>query len=54
MNSLGVNDGGVLNVYVESNSKELAKDNTVHIITGEQAKNISKKNYKNELYKVEN
>jgi hypothetical protein len=46
MNSLGVNDGGGLNVYVESISKELAKDNTVHIITGEQAKNMSKKNLK--------
>ena len=37
MNSLGVNDGGGLNVYVESISRELAKDNIVHIITGEQA-----------------
>ena len=46
MNSLGVNDGGGLNVYVESISKELAKDNRVHIITGEQAKNMSKKNLK--------
>ena len=46
MNSLGVNDGGGLNVYVESISKELAKDNTVHIITGEQAKNMSKRNLK--------
>ena len=46
MNSLGVNDGGGLNVYVESISKELAKDNIVHIITGEQAKNISKRNLK--------
>ncbi|MDA9645413.1 glycosyltransferase [Candidatus Actinomarina] len=44
MNSLGVNDGGGLNVYVEAISKELAKDNTVHILTGEQAKNINKKN----------
>ena len=46
MNSLGVNDGGGLNVYVEAISKELAKDNTVHIITGEEAKNINKKNLK--------
>ena len=46
MNSLGVNDGGGLNVYVEAVSKELAKDNTVHILTGEQAKNINKKNLK--------
>ena len=46
MNSLGVNDGGGLNVYVEAISKELAKDNTVHILTGEQAKNINKKNLK--------
>ncbi|MDC3404632.1 glycosyltransferase [Acidimicrobiia bacterium] len=46
MNSLGVNDGGGLNVYVESISKELSKDNIVHIITGEQAKNINKKNLK--------
>ena len=46
MNSLGVNDAGGLNVYVEAISKELAKDNTVHIITGEQAKNKSKKNLK--------
>jgi D-inositol-3-phosphate glycosyltransferase len=46
MNSLGVNDGGGLNVYVESISRELAKDNIVHIITGEQAKNISKRNVK--------
>ena len=46
MNSLGVNDGGGLNVYVEAISKELAKDNTVHIVTGEEAKNINKKNLK--------
>ena len=46
MNSLGVNDSGGLNVYVEAISKELAKDNTVHIITGEEAKNINKKNLK--------
>ena len=46
MNSLGINDGGGLNVYVEAISKELAKDNTVHIITGEEAKNINKKNLK--------
>ena len=46
INSLGVNDGGGLNVYVEAISKELAKDNTVHIITGEEAKNINKKNLK--------
>ena len=46
MNSLGVNDGGGLNVYVEAISKELARDNTVHIITGEEAKNINKKNLK--------
>jgi len=46
MNSLGVNDGGGLNVYVEAISKELAKDNAVHIITGEEAKNINKKNLK--------
>ena len=46
MNSLGVNDGGGLNVYVEAISKELAKDHTVHIITGEKAKNINKKNLK--------
>ena len=46
MNNLGVNDGGGLNVYVEAISKELAKDNTVHIITGEEAKNINKKNLK--------
>ena len=46
MNSLGVNDGGGLNVYVEAISKELAKDNTVHINTGEEAKNINKKNLK--------
>ena len=46
MNSLGINDGGGLNVYVEAISRELAKDNTVHIITGEEAKNINKKNLK--------
>ena len=46
MNSLGVNDGGGLNVYVEAISKELAKDHTVHVITGEKAKNINKKNLK--------
>ena len=46
MNSLGVNDGGGLNVYVEAVSKELAKDNIVHILTGERAKNINKKNLK--------
>lgn len=46
MNSLGVNDGGGLNVYVEAISRELAKDNTVHILTGEQAKNINKRNLK--------
>ena len=46
MNSLGVNDGGGLNVYVEAISKELAKENTVHIVTGEEAKNINKKNLK--------
>ena len=46
MNSLGINDGGGLNVYVEAISKELAKNNTVHIITGEEAKNINKKNLK--------
>ena len=46
MNSLGVNDGGGLNVYVEAISKELAKDHTVHVITGEKAKNINNKNLK--------
>ena len=46
INSLGVNDGGGLNVYVEAISKELVKDNAVHIITGEEAKNINKKNLK--------
>lgn len=46
MNSLGVNDGGGLNVYVEAISKELAKANIVHILTGEQAKNVNRKNLK--------
>ena len=46
MNSLGVNDGGGLNVYVEAISKELAKDHNVHVITGEKARNINKKNLK--------
>ena len=46
MNSLGVNDGGGLNVYVEAISKELAKANIVHILTGEQAKNVNIKNLK--------
>ena len=46
MNSLGVNDGGGLNVYVEAISKDLAKDNTVHVITGEEAKNINNRNLK--------
>jgi len=46
MNSLGVNDGGGLNVYVEAISKELAKNHTVHVVTGEKAKNINKKNLK--------
>ena len=46
MNSLGVNDGGGLNVYVEAISKELAKENMVHILTGEQAKNVNRKNLK--------
>ncbi len=46
MNSLGVNDGGGLNVYVEAISKDLAKENTVHVITGEEAKNINNRNLK--------
>ena len=46
MNSLGVNDGGGLNVFVEAISKELAKDNTVHIVTVAEAKNINKTNLK--------
>ena len=33
MNSLGVNDGGGLNVYVESISKELSKDNIVPAVS---------------------
>ena len=46
MNNLGENDGGGLSVYVEAISKELAKDNSIHVITGEEAKNINKKNLK--------
>ena len=46
MNNLGENDGGGLSVYVEAISKELAKEHSVHVITGEEAKNINKKNIK--------
>jgi D-inositol-3-phosphate glycosyltransferase len=46
MNNLGENDGGGLSVYVEAISKELAKDNSIHVITAEEAKNINKKNLK--------
>ena len=46
MNNLGENDGGGLSVYVEAISKELAKEHSVHVITGEEAKNINKKNLK--------
>ena len=41
MNNLGENDGGGLSVYVEAISKELAKEHSVHVITGEEAKNIN-------------
>ena len=47
MNNLGENDGGGLSVYVEAISKELAKDNSIHVITGEEAKNINKNKYAN-------
>jgi glycosyltransferase involved in cell wall biosynthesis len=42
--SIGKNDSGGLNVYVENISKQLSKNNTVVVVTAEEAKSFKKDN----------
>ena len=42
--NIGKNDSGGLNVYVENISKQLSKNNTVVVVTAEEAKNFKKDN----------
>ena len=42
--SLGINDGGGLNVYVQQISKHLSSKHNVTVVTGEKAENFKNKN----------